>query len=262
VLGTGLATTALAATPTDSFGVRISEKPGALLPGAASMMSYMSRDLGFDRMLYRNRPYLELTNNSTSKDPITEFHLALGDTRFNFDCAALGACAILSKSTPGIDLASAISAGGNQLDLNIGNGGLLPGQIVRFRIALGFDSTYKVDKDYFATPDFRTVLFHMGGEEFYLDNMPSSGSGDAKITVNYGALIAGPVSLGAFNQQVDSSAAKYFNKVYHAYGATDPVQVFAGLTGGTAVPEPGAAVLAAIGLLMGLLPAARRYRRS
>jgi hypothetical protein len=260
-LSAALAAPALAASPPDSFSMRISEKQGALLSNADSMMSSMSRDLGFDRMLYRNRPYVELMNDSTSKDPITEFHLDLGDPRFNFNCTALGACAMLGTSTPGIDLASSTSAGGNQLDLTIGNGGLLPGHAVRFRIALGFDTQYKTDKDYFATPDFRTVLFHMGGDDFYPDSMPSTGSGDAEVTVDFGALVAGPVSLSKFNQQIDPNAAKYYNNIYHAYGATDPVQVFDQLTGGTAVPEPCTAMLAGIGVLFGLLPLARRRRR-
>jgi PEP-CTERM motif len=61
---------------------------------------------------------------------------------------------------------------------------------------------------------------------------------------------------------VPTDAGKYFNNIYHAYGATDPVQVFAGLSGSAAaVPEPGTAVLAAIGMLIGLVPAVRRYRR-
>jgi hypothetical protein len=261
-LAANLVTQSIAAS-TDSFNVRVSEKQGALQSSSDSMMSYMSRDLGFDRMLSRNRPYLELTNNSTSTDPITEFHLALGDPRFNFNCAALGGCAILAKSTPGIDLSSATSDNGDQLDLTIGNGGLLAGQTVRFRIALGFDTQYKSDKDYFATPDFRTVLFHMDGDSFYPNHAPSTDS-NATITVLFGsgagALTAGPVTFT--NYTVPSDAGKYYNNIYHAYGATDPVQVFAGLSGSAAgVPEPGTAVLAAIGALIGLVPAVRRYRR-
>ncbi|HEY4233270.1 MAG TPA: hypothetical protein VGM76_07575 [Lacipirellulaceae bacterium] len=257
-----LASAAFADTSPDSFSVRLSEKQGALQSDADSMMSYMSRDLGFDRMLSRNRPYLELTNNSTSQDPITDFHLALGDSRFNFDCAALGACAVASKTST-VDLVSSQSDGGDQLDINFPDG-LAPGATVRFRIALGFDAQYKGDKDYFATPDFRTVLFHMDGGDFYPINAPSSGSGDAEMTVNFGALTAGPVSFDSLdNFPVSPFAGRYYNNIYHAYGATDPVQVFEGLSGSVAagVPEPSTAVLAAAGLLIGLIPAVRRYRR-
>jgi hypothetical protein len=271
-VGTALAAPALAVTSTDSFTVRVSEKQGALLDPSGSMMSYMARDLGFDRMISRNRPFLELTNDAASNDPISEFHLALGDSRFNFNCAALGACAMLGKldePKPVFTLASATSDGGDQLDLTIGNGGLLPGQTVRFRIALGFDAAYKTDKDYFATPDFRTVLFAMNGHEMYPDHAPAVDPDDptannAQISVLFGsgagALHAGPVTFD--NYPISGDAGRYYNNIYHAYGATDPVQVFAGLSGSaSAVPEPGTIVLAAIGLLIGLLPVTRRFCR-
>jgi hypothetical protein len=254
----GLAAPSLAAS-SDSFSLRISEKQGALLTNADSMMSAMSRDLGFDRMIARNRPYLELTNNSTSKDSLSEFQLALGDPRFNFNCSALGACAVVASSTKSVQLVSSQEDGGNTLDVKLPSG-LAPGATVRFQIALGMDTTYKTDKDYFATPDFRTVLFHMDGGQFYPDHAPS-GTVDSTVTVNFGTLVAGPVSLSSFDQQVDPNSGKYYNKIYHAYGATDPVQAFSGLSGSTSVPEPATASLAAIGICCGLLATSKRLRR-
>ena len=140
-LSVALAPPARAAT--DSFTVKIAEKQQALSdPTDESLQHFLMWDMSADRVIARNMPYLELSNDADSTSPITAFHLTIGDTRFHFDCAALGSCAMLGKTTPDVSLSSAVSAitgdsastSGDQLNLTIGNGGLQPGQVVRFKI--------------------------------------------------------------------------------------------------------------------------------
>jgi hypothetical protein len=58
------------------------------------------KDLPNLRRNDRNAPFIELTNDTDSTGNITEFHLTIGDTRFNFSDATLGVFAKLAKTTP------------------------------------------------------------------------------------------------------------------------------------------------------------------
>ena len=135
---------------TDSFTVKIAEKQQALSDPIDEAMQHFL-DVGSE-CRSSDRPQYALfgacRTMRTSTSPITTFHLTIGDTRFHFDCAALGSCAMLGKTTRDVSLTSAVSAitgdssstSGDQLNLTIGNGGLQPGQIVRFKIALAVDA--------------------------------------------------------------------------------------------------------------------------
>jgi hypothetical protein len=65
------------------FSVNISEKEDKLANPTDMMWDkWLMWDLGYQRMVCRNAPYIELTNESTN--PITEFHLTIGDNNFNW----------------------------------------------------------------------------------------------------------------------------------------------------------------------------------
>src|SRR6476620_7549131 len=116
----------------DAFTVRLSEKEGELANGNDPMWSkWLMWDIGYQRMVERNSPYLELTNASTSTDPITEFHITIGDNRFNFAPVVGSDLVALGSTTPGVSLTSSTVGGlGDELVVNIGGGGLAPGQMV------------------------------------------------------------------------------------------------------------------------------------
>src|SRR5436305_15178811 len=69
----------------DSWTLRISEKENELAhTGDPMWAKWLMWDIGFQRMVDRNMPYLEVMNATTSTDPITQFHITIGDNRFNF----------------------------------------------------------------------------------------------------------------------------------------------------------------------------------
>ncbi len=90
---------ALAAINDASFSLKISEKEKALSdPTNSELQNFLMWDLGADRVANRNMPYLELTNDTGSDAPLTEFRMTIGDTRFHFDCGMIGSCAMLGKT--------------------------------------------------------------------------------------------------------------------------------------------------------------------
>jgi hypothetical protein len=255
----------------DSFTVKIAEKQQALSdPTDEAMQHFLMWDLSADRVIARNMPYLELSNDSTSTSPITEFHLTIGDTRFHFDCAELGSCAMLGKTTPDVSISSTVSAitgnasstSGDQLNLTIGNGGLLPGQVVRFKIALDPDAGENV----FSKPDFRTILFDMNGKNVYDGNLIVDSSTD-NSTISAGfkltngtTLTAGPTPF--LDPSVVGVEGQYYNNIYRHYGVMEPVDTFQVQGSVAGVPEPSSLVLAAIGLLFGLVVVSRFRRQT
>jgi len=225
---------------------------------------------GAARVTARSMPFRLLKNDSTSTSPITALHLTIGDTRFHFDCAMLSTCALLAGSTPNINLTSAVSAiagksgstSGDQLDLTIGNGGLAPGAVVRFKISLAEDA----GQNFFAHPDFRTILFDMNGRNVYDGNLIQDSTTDnAQLTAVFalaggGTVSAGPAPLS--DTSVQGPEALYYNEIMRHYGVMEPVDTFAVAGSVASVPEPGTVILAALGLVMGLVPFARNRRRS
>src|SRR6187551_3283211 len=83
-----LVLSALVAAPAkaqNSWTVSLTEKELKLKnPDDADWEAWFEGDVGYQRMIERNQPYLELLNEVSSTSPITEFHLTIGDNRFNF----------------------------------------------------------------------------------------------------------------------------------------------------------------------------------
>lgn len=252
LLAATMASPARAAIDDATFTVKISEKEGSLSdPSDAKMMNYLMWDLGGDRMVDRNMPYIELTNDSNSDAPITEFRMSIGDERFHFDCTILHSCAMEAKSSSGPSFTSTPEDGGDTLMLTIQNGGLAAGQTIRFKIALAADAA-----GVFQHPDFRTVLFDMNGINVYDGNLhtPSNVDGtadNAKITVKYQmgdmSKFVGPAVFEDFD--VLGAPGQYFNGFYRPYGVMERVDTFPVFGSGTVVPEPGTIGLAALGLV-------------
>jgi hypothetical protein len=269
-----LATFAVAARAQDAFTVNISEKE-MLLDHPNDMMwtKYLMWDLGYQRMMNRNAPYIELENAATSASPITEFHLTIGDSRFNFAPLSNTSSAVVAvgSSTPGFALTGSTANNGDELVVTIGNGGLLPGHLVRFQLKLGVDPSYAAT--YAASfgasqPDYRTVLFDINSDggstpkNLYGPdpNVPVGADDNASAYVLFGGKKSQSATFAdttedALDQAVDG---QYRNNALRAYGASDNVNLFK-LTGSAEVPEPGSIALAMIGLGAGAIW--RRGRR-
>ena len=97
---------AVLASPTalalNTWQVSISEKE-LKLENPVDMMwdKWLMWDIGYQRMIERNMPYIELLNEAESTSPITEFNLTIGDNRFNFGPVENASLIMLGSTTPG-----------------------------------------------------------------------------------------------------------------------------------------------------------------
>jgi hypothetical protein len=250
---------AAAQTNSGSFTLKITEKEMKLEHPTDMMWDkYLMWDLAFQRMNDRNMPYIELKNDATSTAPVTELHITIGDDRFHFANDALGDYAMVGSTTHEFDLTSS-AIDGNELVVNIGNGGLQPGELVRFKIDLDVDAEFA--DEFFAHPDYRTVLFDMNGFNVYDGLQQQSPNDNAKVWAIFdpavGAnLITEPVALQ--DEIVSGPAAEFYNDNYRRYSEMDPVRTFQ-LVGGTdvVIPEPGTMAIGCAGVFGGLFFAAR-----
>lgn len=248
-----------------SFTLKITEKEMKLEHPTDMMWDkYLMWDLAFQRMNDRNMPYIELANDASSDAPIIEFHLTIGDSRFNFAQDVMGKFAMLGSTTPGFDIAATTVGGlGDELVITIGNGGLQPGDLLRFKIDLAVDPAYA--DTFFAFPDYRTVLFDMNGLNVYDGLQQQSDSDNARAWVIFdppvGANFATP-PVALHDEIVSGDAADFYNNNYRRYRDMDPVRTFQ-VTGGATgiIPEPGGMVLAGMGALLGGFWRRRVHRR-
>jgi hypothetical protein len=241
----------------NSFTLRFSEKEMKLEhPSDMMWDKYLMWDLAFQRMNDRNMPYLELTNDSDSTSPIKELHLTIGDTRFNFSDDVMGKFAMLGSSTPGFNItASTIGNLGDELVVSIGDGGLQPGDVVRFKIDLAVDPGFA--DEVFAHPDYRTVLFDMNGFNVYdgLQQQSAADNGKAWVIFDPAAgADSATIPVALQDELVSGAAADFYNNNYRRYGQMDPVRTFALESGGEAeIPEPSSVLLAGFAMLAGFL---------
>lgn len=249
-----------AAQAQNLWSLSISEKE-LKLDHPVDMMwdKWLMWDIGYERMMCRNTPYIELTNEASSSSPITEFRITIGDNRFNFGPVEGTDLVKLGSTTPGVSLAANTTGSlGDELVVTIGNGGLLPGQLVRFKINLDVDPAYAAQ--YAASfgasqPDFRTVLFDMNGVNVYdgTTNASSADNAQAFVTFNPG----GKSNTAVFEDET-VAAGQYFNNNLREYRAMDPVLIFQ--LEGQLIPEPTSIGLAMLGLVAGLLMRGRSRR--
>jgi hypothetical protein len=256
-----------AQSPGDTWLLAICEKELQLAhPDDPMWMKSNMWDISFQRMNERNMPTLELRNLQPTGGPdLVQLQLSIGDTRFHFANDFLGEFAVLGNTTPGFDLTSSVSDGGNLLTVNIskpGGGGLDPGELVRFRIDLDVDPGFP-DPPFFVHPDYRTVLFDMNGIQVYGPDpsIPAGAEDNAQARVFFSNnLSSAPVPF--VDETVQAPQSMFFNDRFRAAGTAgmmEPVDCFD--IGGGVIPEPSTAVLATIGLL-GIMRLAGRSRRS
>ena len=248
------------------FSVTLSEKEMALAtPEDAMMMKYLMWDLSFQRMTARSMPYVEVKNNDDSDASLTEFRMTIGDTRFRFNCAFMGECAMQGKTTPDAGVTSFTEQDGDVLVVRFGDGGLANGEVARFKIDIDPDPENK--GLVFANPDFRTVLFDMNGRNVYLNDPEEISSDDnTSFTGKFEMsgmppLITDPVFFE--DRIVGGNAGRYYNNIYRPYGEMEEVDTFQFLSsGGGVIPEPGTVALVLFGLLGCLAVPTRRVRRT
>jgi hypothetical protein len=247
----------------DAYTLRLSEKEGELANGSDPMWSkWLMWDIGYQRMVERNSPYLEITNASTSTAPITEFHITIGDNRFNFAPVVGSDLVALGSTTPGVALTSSTVGGlGDELVVNIGGGGLAPGQMVRFKVKLGIDASFAADyANSFGSslPDYRTVLFDMNGINVYGSDGKPDPDDNSHAHVVFGTNIQSSTSV--FPDAV-VPIGQYYNNNIRSYSATDPVNLFQ-LNGAAVVPEPASIGLVLLGIAGFSMNIRSRGRRS
>lgn len=99
-----------------------------------------------------NMPFIEITNDAD--DPaIEQFTMTIGDTDYQFSneyqnklwtnsypYAADGTYALLGYSTPDVELVGSITDDGDTLVVDFGDGGLQPGETVRFQVDIDRDA--------------------------------------------------------------------------------------------------------------------------
>ncbi|MCO6046277.1 PEP-CTERM sorting domain-containing protein [Aeoliella sp. ICT_H6.2] len=208
-------------------------------------MKYSMWDTPYQRIRNRSMPWVEVENLSDSTGNLTEFSMTIGDEDYNFTDATYGTFALLSDSTPDVLIQSVVSTG-DLLTVTFGNGGLAPGETVRFGIDLAPDDDVE---GLFPHPDFRLVLFDM-------NNMDGNGTEDNSVVTgtfvdpNNNALTES-VSTQIADYEVTGNQANYFNQFIRPYGVMEGVDIFGTDVTTTVVPEPSTGVAAILAAVVG-----------
>jgi len=247
----------------DVFSARVASKELKLdNPVDQAWDTWFEKDSGFQRMVERNMPFFEVEN--TGSDPITEFHLTIGDQRFNFAPGSKGTFATLGRTANEVSITSSTANSGDELIVNIGGGGLLPGELFRFKVNIDVDASFATQyKALFgdSQPDFRTVLFDMNGSNVYDGTQQVSSADNAKAWVVFDPASGPNVTTDsvAFSDAPVAAAAFFNNSLRGSCCcASDPVLIFE--VDGELIPEPASALLMLGAVGFGMLSS--RPRRS
>jgi hypothetical protein len=229
------------------FELKLSAKEDVLeFPDDMMMMKYASWDNPVQRIADLNMPFLELTNNDASQAPITEFTMTIGDERFHFSNqypAFNGEFVLLGDSTPGFELDASVEQDGDLLKVLIGDGGLAPGETVRFRVDIDVDPG---NPNLYPHQDFRLVFFQspsLGGDTDLPNSIVTSIFSEAGMTQ--------PVSTTLEDFTTPNNA--FFNQSIRPYSVMMGIDIF---TVTQIIPEPSS--LALLGLGATCLAALRR----
>jgi hypothetical protein len=219
-------------------------------PGDMQYKMFAMWDSPYQRIAARSMPWIEVTNDADSTGNLTQFSMTIGDTNYNFSNSYMGQYATISDSTPNVSFSSVVSTG-NVLTLTFADGGLAPGEMVRFGIDIDPDANVP---GLFPHPDFRLVLFDM-------NNLDGNGDSDNSIMTATFADPNSPAMTAIAETQlpdytVTGPQSQYFNQFVRPYGVMEGIDVF-GDGGNTAIPEPSS--WAMVGL--GLAGIALRWRR-
>lgn len=244
------ASAAHAAFQSVGFVLNLSAKEMVLQnPGDMMAMKYSAWDTPTQRIADLNMPFLELTNNANSDAPITEFNMTIGDTRFNFSNlypAFAGSYVMLGDSTPGFDLQATVLDDGDLLKVLIGNGGLMPGETVRFRVDIDVDPGFP---DIYPHQDFRFVFFDVNGNSVVDNSIVTAVFSEGGMTEEVSAQM----------DDYSSNNANYVNNNIRPYSIMEGIDVFnLAATDTNVIPEPSSLALMSLGALATLLVSRRR----
>lgn len=201
---------------------------------------------GWTTELYEhNMPFISLTNDPSSTEPITQLTLSIGDTRYEFSnefehkewtnsypYSADGSYAVTGFSTPDVSFDSYILDGGDTLLLNFDDGGLQPGEVVRFQVDINRDSA---DEGALIYADYTQVFFNNG------DTTPNM-----EISISFGDDELAPKAYATVGDQAGTTDVQS----PRPYGEKQMIPIFPETE--VVVPEPTAGVLAMLASLMAL----------
>lgn len=230
------------------FQIQISEKEMVLKnPDDMDMMKFEMWDTPYQRIQNRNRPWIKVTNMEDSTGNLTEFSITIGDMDYKYTDEEYGELALLSNYSEATSI-TASSPTGDELFVNIGNGGLAPGETVLFGIELAPDTQ---SPDVFALPDFRLVLFDM-------NNMDNNGISDNAIAsatfVDPGdpSMVA-MLSTQLEDYEVTGNQSLYYNNVLRPYSVMEGIDIFGSGVSTNVIPEPSTYAMFTIGILGALI---------
>lgn len=215
-LGVLVALAALAApqaTAAPLFSVAISPSEILLADPNDMMAQHIdSWDSPLLRVIKRSRPFIEIKNNSTAGENLTQFSLSIGDTSYSYGSSVLGAFAKLGTTTPGVGFTVAPQNSNNELLFTLNNGaGLAPGGVFRFQVDIDGDLP-----GMFIHPDYRMVLF---------DYNQSDNSDNAVVAARFSG-VANPVSLTF--QDVPGQTLQYAQSTLRPYSVMEMLEMFEG----------------------------------
>ncbi len=247
-------------TGVDGFLARVSEKEMMLASTDDSgitdpaMVQHLEKDLSFQRLVARNMPYIELFNDADSNSPIAEYRMTIGDTAYHFSDALLGTYALAGTTTSGVDISSSVAMAGDELIVEILNGGLLPGDMLRFKIDIDPDFPTGTSADY---ADYRNVLFDTVSDP---SQMSTADNSTVSVTFASGVSTDPVVFPDVEANSLVSNSITNANTSCCCFGRSQPLDIPFRLTGQiVVVPEPASATLCLVGLLSAV-GACRRYR--
>ncbi|MEQ8849714.1 hypothetical protein [Botrimarina sp.] len=192
-----------------------------------------------------NMPFIEITNPSDAPSAITSFEMSIGDTAFQFSNQFLrkedtnaGAFpangtdyAFTGYSTPDIEFDTSVDEDGDLLVIDFTDGGLMPGETVRFQVDINRDPDEPNEKLF---ADYTSVFFKSDGSD------DTSENSEIVITFEGGDEWRGTLP----NQDIDGSITQFFQRA-RPYSVPQqgvmvgPIPI---------VPEPAAGLLAALGV--------------
>jgi len=209
--------------------------------------------LGVTRLFNLNSPFIELQNNAISDAPIVELRMTIGDEMFHFnnkfddEYVMLGTMA--SSVPAGLQLDASVANDGNELIVNFLNGGLLPGQLVRFKFDIDVDAGAPFEAP---APEYYTVLFDLDGVQQYGTSPPGMSTVDnGRITVKYEMEGMPPLTLGpfAFEDQPGGMMSQYLGgRNFPTYRETPSLVGMFSIGPPQVIPEPGSVCLALLAL--------------
>lgn len=199
---------------------------------------------GWATQLYEyNMPFIELSNEADSPAAISSFTMTIGDTNYGFSneffrkestnsfpYPADGSWAIAGFSTPDIDFTSSIADDGDTLIVNFGNGGLQPGETVRFQVDIDRDDD---EGGMMLFADYTSVFVRSGG--------PNS-----VISLDFAGIDQDPAPFMLPDLPVSNGVAQFL-QTPRPYNVMQPIDVFPD-TVIDPVPEPSTVLLASLAL--------------